>query len=484
MNKLSLKMIQLILMLLAASESSFAQAQMSFFRNFTNGPDTIYAFQAVVKPHGGGYVAAGYKVFNDSKNYFGRGLVIKTDDQGNKLWEREYGYLNKKDIEFYDIKAVGAEHFILCGLVSEDIQGLSAYDFLVTEIDHQGNIVWQNSYGTTGAKEWAWEIQQDVNGGYYVAGWSNTTGGPNSRDMMLIKTDASGNLAWRNDYGTTLGEEAAYATTVTNNGAVLLGGSSTQPPGFSIEGYLIKTDQNGDTLWKNLYPNTVVVRNIVAHQDGNISFCGHGLSPYPTAYLALCDSTGAIIWKKDFQDTVTTAAYAHVRTFDRGYAVAGMNGNGDFRIVRTDSLGNQLWSKYYDFQFDYGYDILQAEDGGFVVCGESASNTPGINYISAILFKTDSLGNLTIPAPTSVREMLTDESMELFPNPAKDKLYIVSKNNDQIRFVVLTDMQGKVITEYNMPGKELNLTNVAPGVYMLKITFSDGRKAAKKIQVE
>jgi hypothetical protein len=85
------------------------------------------------------------------------------------------------------------------------------------------------------------------------------------------------------------------------------------------------------------------------------------------------------------------------QTFDGGYILAGFrgiygNGISDFYIVKTDSVGDTLWTRIYGTGVDdYCSTILQTQEGNFVFSGSAVdySNAIGEIYIA----KTDENGD-------------------------------------------------------------------------------------------
>jgi len=65
-------------------------------------------------------------------------------------------------------------------------------DIFLIKTDANGNIQWAKTYGGT-SSDWASSVQQTSDGGYIVAGYTQSFGA-GGYDIFLIKTDASGNI--------------------------------------------------------------------------------------------------------------------------------------------------------------------------------------------------------------------------------------------------------------------------------------------------
>jgi hypothetical protein len=99
------------------------------------------------------------------------------------------------------------------------------------------------TYGGT-EDDRAYAVQQTSDGGYIVAGSTRSFGG--GRDnIILIKTDANGNRIWAKTYGGTENDRA-YAVQQTSDGGYIVAGSTRSFGGGRDDIILIKTDANGN----------------------------------------------------------------------------------------------------------------------------------------------------------------------------------------------------------------------------------------------
>ncbi len=88
-------------------------------------------------------------------------------------------------------------------------------------------------------------------------------------------------------------------------------------------------------------------------------------------------------WSRTYGDYQPQQARVVRQTSDGGFILGGATtppgqGNGDFMVVRTDSVGSPLWQRVYGGHNDEECrDILCADDGGFLLAGKTASYGAG-----------------------------------------------------------------------------------------------------------
>ncbi len=122
---------------------------------------------------------------------------------------------------------------------------------------------------------------------------------------------------------------------------------------------------------------------------------GHGNSDI---YLLKTDSAGNKIWSKYIGDTGVEWGYSVVVTSDNGFAIAGYTssvgaGGYDVLVVKTNSLGDILWQKTFGgTDWDFGYAIKETSEGGLLIAGKTYSY--GAGGADAYIIKTDNTGNL------------------------------------------------------------------------------------------
>jgi hypothetical protein len=115
--------------------------------------------------------------------------------------------------------------------------------------------------------------------------------------------------------------------------------------------------------------------------------------------LALVSPGFAVVWQKTIGGSGTDVAYSVAQTRDSGYIVVGYTssrgaGKKDVWLVKTNALGDTLWTRTYGgANDDIGWSVAQTRDGGYVIAGETYSFGAGFNDLYII--KTDAVGNPT-----------------------------------------------------------------------------------------
>ncbi|MFI5218338.1 MAG: T9SS type A sorting domain-containing protein [Bacteroidia bacterium] len=176
----------------------------------------------------------------------------------------------------------------------------------------------------------------------------------------------------------------------TTDGGYIIGGN-----GFG-GGYLIKTNAYGDTLWTKIYNGGISTHSVLQTIDGGYILFGGSYSGGAGSLdmvLLKTDTNGNLLWSKYYGDIYDNYSYNIQQTSDSGYVIAGFTdtdttGFGtSYRslfLIETDVAGDTMWAKTYIGDFNYCYSMQQTADGGFILAG--------LTYNDAFLLKTDATG--------------------------------------------------------------------------------------------
>jgi len=202
-------------------------------------------------------------------------------------------------------------------------------------------------------------------------------------------------------YGDVCHDMGLSLDLTVDGGYVLLGHSENFGASL-MDIYLIKVDSTGMLEWQRVYGGAHYDfgQSVIQANDKGYVICGFtnsfGLGGYDI-YIIKTDSIGNIEWEKTFGGTNNDYGYCIRQTVDNGFIISGSTnsfGSGGFDaiLIKTDSLGNEEWSKYYGGVSNDGcYALEVTSDNGFILAGYTYSF--GALSDDAMLIKTDSLGN-------------------------------------------------------------------------------------------
>jgi hypothetical protein len=306
------------------------------------------------------------------------------------LWTKSYGGIGQD--RGYCVKQTSDDGFIITGYRSSTYYQSGIY---LIKTDINGIQQWSRVFGEH--DDWGFWVLQTSDGGYLITGGAYVMGG-NGYDLCLIKTDPQGNQLWFRTYGSVNGENGECVQLTSDGGFIAVGATGSFAGGYDV--YLVKTDSLGNQLWSQTYggPGWDWGYSVQQTTDG-----GYIIAGFTTAfavglqdvYLIKTDGLGNQQWYRTFGGTGMERGYSVQRTADGGYMVAGLStsfNGGDVYLIKTDESGNQQWFRTYGgTSLEEGYDAQQTIDGGYIIAGITCSYSAGIYDI--YLVKTDSLGN-------------------------------------------------------------------------------------------
>ncbi|MCJ7813730.1 T9SS type A sorting domain-containing protein [bacterium] len=150
------------------------------------GDDFLGRAYSIQQTADGGYIVAGDSVdFKSEFDYTHYLMAMKLDEGGNIEWN----YFGDEYTDAQFIQQTEDDGYILAGNTKDDGHGL---DFLIIKLDENGNENWIKKYGTSGGWEYASAIQQTSDGGYSVAGQTDSNGA-GRYDIWILKLDENGN---------------------------------------------------------------------------------------------------------------------------------------------------------------------------------------------------------------------------------------------------------------------------------------------------
>ena len=338
---------------------------------------TDISFSHATRPEGGYALACLMKPRGADR---GDLYLVLTDQNGESVSE----YLLYEKCSGSSIQNTLDGGYIVCGTISKL---LVSEAMVLVKTDADGDVLWSREYYDSGGYQ-PHSVEAVSTGGYIVTGirWKGpfeVMNDPNHQDpdAFLVRVDDQGEVLWNYTYG-GLYDDRGFSVIETDDGGFLFAGS-TRPDDSSLDlGYLVKTDSRGMVEWSQTYGDEEGQRfNSVCMVDGGYAAAGFTLgfgSQGSDYYLVRVDDIGELVWSSHYGGSGDDEAFDLV-SVDGGFVLVGgssvaMGSDRDVGVIRTDSEGEVLWEAAYGGgDHDIGYSITLAEDGGYVVSGETRS---------------------------------------------------------------------------------------------------------------
>ena len=327
-----------------------------------NGDDYGYCVQ---NTSDGGYIIAG-QTFGSGA---GEAWLIKTDAEGNEQWNQAFD--GGGEDAAHCVQQTSDGGYILTGYSYNS----GSLDVLLIKTNSTGVEEWSETFGDIFTDK-GFSVKKTSDGGYIIAGYTNSYGAGNS-DMWLIKTDADGNEQWNRTFGGA-NWEIGNDVEQTDDGGYIIAGKT----GSATSGYvrLVKTDSEGIETWHENYMGSITSEGFAVQQtfDGGYIVTGYTYTDYPAGSIDVCliktDSEGNEQWPPQTYGGIDNDyGYDVVQTEDGGYMIVGVIG-GDACVIKTDANGGEVWTKLYGgLAYDEGRSIRYTPDGGFILAGSSQS---------------------------------------------------------------------------------------------------------------
>jgi hypothetical protein len=310
-----------------------------------------------------------------------------------------------------------------------------------------------------------YSVIQTYDGGFMITGQSQYAF--SNTDIILIKTDAAGNIIWSNSYGGSILEYGSQVQQTPDSSYVVAGASSSSAGNYDFT--FLKTDPSGDPVFINVYEgaNDDQARSFIQTSDGGYILAG-STNSFGTlntdAYIIRTDPFGDPIWARTFGGVNTESALSILPSQGNGYVLGG----------GTTTFGGGLYDGY----------MIKTDSAGNSGCNDTARTIP--NLLPG--FTHVPIGFLEMPFSISILNPATQTSkgsaihgiclvdavsdlnvkdFNLYPNPASQTIYVENLKSE--KFMVL-NVSGQTVLkgDLNQGLTEINIKELPEGIYFLK----------------
>jgi hypothetical protein len=512
-----MKRIILTLSLVLIQFATLAQAPAIDWQKSIGG-SAVEEAKSIQQTTDGGYILTGYTESNNGNVTGNQGnsdyWVVKLSVIGTIQWQKTLG--GTGDDYAQSIQQTTDGGYIVAGYTNSNDGNVTGNhgnnDYWVVKLSAAGAIEWQKTLG--GAQnDLAHSIQQTSDGGYIVAGHTNSnngdvTGNHGGVDYWIVKLSVSGTILWQKTLGGTVNDFAISIQQTTDGGYIVAGyAASIDGDVTGLQGgfdyWVVKLTATATKEWEKTAGGSstdialsitqtndagYIVAGVTRSNDGDVTgnYGGFGYD----SWIVKLSSTGTIQWAKTMGGTNDDVIWSIKQMEDGTYIaggftasndgdVSGNHGGYDVWVVKLTTTGNILWQKMLGGTgSDGALSIQQTSDGGYIAAGSSSwangdvTENQGSNDYWVVKLATDSLNTSDI----------LKNDLKVFPNPTKATLTFQNPNNVTIDKISITDLAGKTILQLEQNATQINVEQLATGMYILQAYSGEEKYTTKFIK--
>jgi len=417
-----------------------------------------------------------------SSNKFGNTFIVKSwspylhftkilslDGEGNEIFSKRLQGLNFNDV--------------ICDINNNSyVTGFSFYpnyedEMLLMKFDPSGNIEWQTFWKIPDHTIIGKRILLDEDSNIYVAGSFHY---PGLSSLFIAKFNSNGVLL---NYSLFLIDngywyKSLFRFSIDSDNNLYVTGRFEEDEFWDKYGVIYKFDSALTKQWHDstsLHFHTFY--DLVVDDDKNIILSGsecHDFYDYPHAIYAKYNENGTKLWH--YTNDSIRSSLGSISMKSNNYFLSGRLENiekDNFEIitVQLNSNGQVTWSHIIegmDNTFSYGSDNVIDNSGDLICTGTYRDTT-----LNCLTIKYDAI--------TFEEEIFVDHPYEIYiyPNPAKTLINIElgtkypTPNEISIFTMDGREIKEKKFKEIGSDNIQLDISEIASGIYILSVKYSD-----------
>lgn len=377
----------------------------------------------------------GYAVVGQVSNIEGQAysLLVKTDSSLNIQWNRTIQF----DVDTYMSFVLQTQDgsYAVVGEIGTDAGW--AMQFVLAKYSSSGQLLWNQTYPLSASHDIYNYLEgfiQTIDGGFLFAA---TTSYADTLAPYMVRTNSSGDLIWAKSLTSAsgvpfIGIAVASLVQASDGGFTIIG--SDRPHSAISSSYfeLLHVDTNGNVTWSESYGNQngefhSSVGGGITTSDGGYLLVGSYTLSYSSPYSVLLvktDSLGNLVWTQMFDQVPISSAGAIRQTGDGGYIFSSST-DRFICLVKVTSTGQFQGILTIDtiFRENYGDSIadVRVDSGGaYIIAGQYAGFNNSV-YDDIWLAKlTLYLGDISpTPSPTITASPTPNSTPTPTQNPTR-----------------------------------------------------------------
>ena len=477
--------------------SLLSYGQNSFFKLYSgSGYDRG---EGIVQLEDSSYVITGS---SSSWSESSQAFLLKIDAEGNYLWSQSYGgpeseagkrVLYNADLGYY-----------ITGFSNSF--GVGDFDAYLVKTDLNGNKLWEKTYG----KPSNWERINDAiwtkDSTILMVGEVQATNGEAS-DILIIHADKNGDTLWTKTFG-SIGEDRANSIISVQDSLFIIGGEMFIPDSNLVKGFILKMNAQGNIIWENTVSDLAGKYGVSDLSLGlnKIYVIGfRELNPEKfDEYAGIFDLDSNLIYQNTNEnlDPIVSTYFSEVSFLSSQNKIViayGKINSGfeeqDYNIFVANFDGIVFyWLNQYHGIINEGLDeagqLLVTNDGAYVLVGTNSStglfaNTSnggshiyvmkvGANNDFPITFNVNTLNQLV-----EIESLANTIQAKISPNPFNEELTISLSSEIPIQGIIYNALLEEVL-KFDVFGETtIQTDNLSPGAYFVKLGDSFYQKIIK-----
>jgi hypothetical protein len=496
-----------------------------------------------------GIVTAGAHIYLLSNDFYMANIVSDTPPYSSSSWNIQFSKLNTSFIQNWNqtfggnqtdqpFEIIEKDNFLYI-IATTNSFGAGNGDYYVIKTDLSGNIIWEQTYGTS-SNELLWGALKTDDGNLILTGVKKITNV--DYNLFYIKIDTSGQVIWEREYNYGINDYSGYGITLHDHNFLTYHNLDDGNGGTSVA-FVKKLDGNGDLLWSKSFPyNTLSsftnFSRPIENSDGTIiisNTCENSNGIMINRLIKL-DLFGNTLWEKEYFTRPDLPQYIYdiKPTSDSGYIMCGSAFPVDTNIqhawlVKTNCNGEDgvqhpitgTPCEQYDctqFPIDANFMVssltVDLAIGGVATFENNSSNATSriwnfgdgnMDYTDSILSHTyTQVGTYEVQLivfhgmcsdtmtqtielinTTGVEDLMLETGITIYPNPSNGNFTVKLKNgiNGTLKII---DLLGRVheTLVFNKSNLVYPIIGLPQGIYLVEITFVSGRKEVSRVVVE
>lgn len=301
----------------------------------------------------------------------------------------------------YAVEQLPDSGYVIAGYTFRTGGNCDAY---LMRVNRVGTLVWAFSFDI-GGNDTAYSVTLASDGGFVITGKTQNTNGCTQDDIFLLKTNNAGTHLWTRIFGGS-GDEAGNGVQRTSDNGYIITGRTNSFGAGQYDGFLLKTDINGNLSWWNTYGSTGddLFRSVHQTTDGGYVACGTTTSYGNGAqgYVVRTNGTGALQWAREFGGGQLEYMWSIRQTNDGGYITVGtevsFTSSPDLFLVKITNTGGFSWARTYGFtsSWDEALSVKECIDQSLIISGYTqGEGVAGFGSTNMYMLKTNFAGAKT-----------------------------------------------------------------------------------------